>query len=64
MKQRNHGIDLLKFIAAIMITNSHFIPLYQDHNTRFATLGVHGNALFFSFLVFFLLILRVLMVNM
>ncbi len=54
MYKRNHGIDLLKFIAALMITNSHFIPLYQDHNISFATLGVHGNALFFFVSGFFL----------
>lgn len=47
MKQRNYAIDLIKFIAVIFITNSHFIPLYEDINKSFATLGVHGNALFF-----------------
>ncbi|MCL7764547.1 acyltransferase family protein [Polaribacter sp. Z014] len=54
MKKRNYGIDFLKFVAAIMITNSHFIPLYEDHNISFATLGVHGNALFFFVSGFFL----------
>lgn len=54
MNKRNYGIDFLKFIAAIMITNSHYIPLYQGHNTSFATLGVHGNALFFFVSGFFL----------
>lgn len=47
MKQRNHAIDLIKCIAVLFITNSHYIPLYKDINTAFATLGVHGNALFF-----------------
>lgn len=47
MRQRNYAIDLIKFIAVIFITNSHFIPLYEDINKSFATLGVHGNALFF-----------------
>ncbi|WP_158974670.1 acyltransferase family protein [Cellulophaga sp. L1A9] len=54
MKDRNYGIDILKFIAAIMITNSHYIPLYENHNISFATLGVHGNALFFFVSGFFL----------
>lgn len=47
MENRNYTIDLFRFIAAIFITNSHFILLYKDINTSFATLGVHGNALFF-----------------
>ncbi|MDF4221113.1 acyltransferase [Maribacter sp. M208] len=47
MKKRNYGIDFLKFIAAVMITNSHYAPLYEDHNVSFATFGVQGNALFF-----------------
>lgn len=46
-QQRNYTIDLIKFIAVLFITNSHYIPLYQDVNPAFATLGVHGNALFF-----------------
>lgn len=44
---RNYSLDFLKFIAAIFITNSHFIPVYKDVNVGLATLGVHGNALFF-----------------
>lgn len=44
---RNVALDFLKFLAAIMITNSHFQPLYKDVNVGLATLGVHGNALFF-----------------
>lgn len=43
----NHAIDITKFIAVIFITNSHYIPLYEDVNTALATLGAHGNALFF-----------------
>lgn len=42
-----YAVDLLKFFAIIMITNSHFIPVYKDVNIGFATLGVHGNVLFF-----------------
>lgn len=41
------GLDFLKFMAVVMITNSHFIPVYKDVNVNLATLGVHGNALFF-----------------
>lgn len=44
---RNYSLDLLKVIAVIFITNSHFIPIYKDVNIAFATLGMHGNALFF-----------------
>lgn len=44
---RLHSLDFMKLLAALFITNSHFIPLYKDINTSLATLGVHGNALFF-----------------
>lgn len=47
------GWDFLKVIATIMITNSHFIPLYKNHNIAYATLGVQGNALFFFIAGFF-----------
>ena len=47
MKQRLYSLDFLKVIAAVFITNSHFIPLYENVNKSLATLGVHGNALFF-----------------
>ena len=40
-------MDFLKVLAAIFITNSHFIPLYKDISPSLATFGVHGNALFF-----------------
>lgn len=46
-QQRNYATDIIKFIAVLFITNSHYIPLYQEVNPSFATLGVHGNALFF-----------------
>lgn len=45
--ERNYALDFLKFVAAVLITNSHFIPVYKDVNVGLATLGVHGNALFF-----------------
>lgn len=46
-KSRIYSLDFLKFVAAIMITNSHFQPLYEDISPSLATFGVHGNALFF-----------------
>lgn len=46
-KQHDNAIDLIKFIAVLFITNSHFLPLYKDINPALATFGVHGNALFF-----------------
>lgn len=47
MSRRLYSLDFLKFIAALMITNSHFQPLYKDISPSLATFGVHGNALFF-----------------
>lgn len=47
MTNRNVAIDIIKFIAVLFITNSHYVPLYENFDTRLATLGVHGNALFF-----------------
>ena len=44
---RLYSLDFLKFVAALMITNSHFQPLYEDVSPSLATYGVHGNALFF-----------------
>ena len=41
------GIELLKFFAAVMITNSHFKGLYIEPFTPLGTLGAPGNALFF-----------------
>lgn len=46
-KDRLFSLDMMKFVAAIFITNSHFQPLYEEENTAFATFGVQGNALFF-----------------
>ena len=46
-KDRLYSLDMMKFVAAIFITNSHFQPLYEGVNTAFATFGVQGNALFF-----------------
>jgi peptidoglycan/LPS O-acetylase OafA/YrhL len=47
MKERIYAIDFMKFIAVLFITNSHSIELYKDINPSLATLGVHGNAIFF-----------------
>lgn len=47
MKNRLFFLDFIKFLAALFITNSHFLPLYENVNPAFATFGVHGNALFF-----------------
>lgn len=46
MQQRDSSIDIIRFIAILFITNSHFQPLYY-FCPSLATLGVHGNALFF-----------------
>lgn len=36
-KKRLYSLDMMKCMAAIFITNSHFQPLYEDVNTAFAT---------------------------
>lgn len=41
------GIELLKFIAALMITNSHLKLFYVAPYTPLGTFGAPGNALFF-----------------
>lgn len=46
MKQRNIGIDILKCVAAIMITNSHMELLYGKYSIL-ATGGAIGDVLFF-----------------
>ena len=33
-----YSLDMMKFVAAIFITNSHFQPLYKGVNTAFATI--------------------------
>lgn len=45
--QHLYSLDFLKFMAALMITNSHFQPIHEDVSTSLATFGVQGNALFF-----------------
>lgn len=46
MRQRNISIDILKCIAAILITNSHMGPLYGKYSIL-ATGGAIGDVLFF-----------------
>lgn len=43
---RNAGIDILKFLAVLLITNSHMEPLYGEYS-KLATGGAIGDALFF-----------------
>ena len=45
--QRDFGIDILKFIAVILITNSHFDKLYPGAWSYLGTGGAIGDALFF-----------------
>lgn len=45
MRERNIGIDILKFIAILLITNSHMGLLYGKY-AALATGGAMGNALF------------------
>ncbi len=47
MKNRDIGIDIIKFIAAIIITNSHFGKIYPPSLQALATGGAIGDALFF-----------------
>lgn len=42
-KNRLYSLDMMKSVAAIFITNSHFQLLYEGVNTAFATFGVQGN---------------------
>ena len=47
MNNKILAIEFLKFLAALMITNSHFKPLYPDEISALGTFGAPGNALFF-----------------
>lgn len=54
-KQRNFSIDILKFLAVLLITNSHMDKVYADYG-MLATGGAIGDALFFfcsGFTLFF-----------
>ena len=39
MRQRNPSIDILKFFAALLITNSHMGMLYPESLARLSTGG-------------------------
>ena len=45
--KRDIGIDIIKFFAAVLITNSHMRALYPDCLSVLATGGAIGDALFF-----------------
>lgn len=45
--KRDIGIDIIKFFAALLITNSHMEALYPQNMTFLATGGAIGDALFF-----------------
>ena len=47
-QDRLYSLDMMKFVAAIFITNSHFQLLYEDVNTAFATFGVQGNYAYYE----------------
>ena len=34
-----YGLDFLKFVAAVLIINSHFIPVYKDVNVFMQFMG-------------------------
>lgn len=46
MRQRDISIDILKFFAVLLITNSHMKPLYGEYS-QLATGGAIGDVLFF-----------------
>lgn len=47
LEGRDGSIDILKFLAVILITNSHMATLYPAPFTQLATGGAIGDALFF-----------------
>lgn len=47
MRQRIDSIDILKFLAALLITNSHMGLLYPESLVKLSTGGAIGDALFF-----------------
>ena len=47
MRQRIDSIDILKFFAALLITNSHMGVLYPDSLVKLSTGGAIGDVLFF-----------------
>ncbi len=47
-QNRLYSLDMMKFVAAIFITNSHFQLLYEGVNPAFATFGVQGNYAYYE----------------
>lgn len=47
IQSRNHAIDIMKFFAALLITNSHMESLYPGRFSPLATGGAFGDAFFF-----------------
>ena len=47
MKKRNDAIDILKFLAVVLILNSHFDKIYLPPFDKLATGGTIGDAMFF-----------------
>ena len=47
-QDRLYSLDMMKFVAAIFITNSHFQLLYEGVNTAFATFVVQGNYAYYE----------------
>ena len=47
IKQRNIGIDILKFMAVVLVLNSHFDLIYPGPLDKLATGGTIADGLFF-----------------
>ena len=47
-QDRLSSLDMMKFVAAILITNSHFKLLYEGVNIAFATFGVQGTSAYYE----------------
>lgn len=47
-QNRLYSLDMMKFVAAIFITNSHFQLLYEGVNTAFSAFGVQGNYAYYE----------------
>ena len=52
IQKKIYGLDFLKFVAAVLITNSHFIPVYKDVNVGLATFGCMAMLCFSLWLAF------------
>lgn len=47
LNERDHSIDILKFVAVLMIVNSHIGELYPEGLKSLSTGGAIGDVLFF-----------------